>query len=453
VLEKGEYDQGHRMSKAISTWEGWQPQSAPEREAILRELREIVASPQFCNSKRYPALLQHVVENTLAGRSELLKERTLGVEVFDRPPTYDTNTDTVVRYTAGEVRKRLLLYYSEHGRGSNIRISLPAGSYIPEFLHGNGRSEELGDAAEASSAQISEADLLPARNDGTLAPELVSPHAPSNRLIGVASMAETIPAPRPGRARKISRSLIALALAAVVVVAAIAGWSWRFGATQPQAAVDDFWGPVLRDQRTVVVCTGAVVFAPNNVSGTNTAGKDIAYPFVSMEGASAISLVSALLEHSGESAQLRAAGATPLSELREHPIILLGGFNNKWTMRLLDPLRFHFVPEPYESIVDRMQPQKRWTRDPSLPYFSADDYALVARYRDATTGSWVVVLAGVGRNGTEAAAQFATSPHYMQMLRDQLRGGFSNRNIEAVLKVSVIDGKTGAPSILAVHSW
>jgi len=59
----------------------------------------------------------------------------------------------------------------------------------------------------------------------------------------------------------------------------------------------------------------------------------------------------------------------------------------------------------------------------------------------------------VGRNGTEAAAQFATSPHYMQMLRDQLRGGFSNRNIEAVLKVSVIDGKTGAPSILAVHSW
>jgi hypothetical protein len=28
-----------------------------------------------------------------------------------------------------------------------------------------------------------------------------------------------------------------------------------------------------------------------------------------------------------------------------------------------------------------------------------------------------------------------------------------NRNIEVVLKVSVIDGKTGAPTILAVHSW
>jgi hypothetical protein len=59
----------------------------------------------------------------------------------------------------------------------------------------------------------------------------------------------------------------------------------------------------------------------------------------------------------------------------------------------------------------------------------------------------------VGRNGTEAAAQFVTSPHYMQMLRDQVGNDFSNRNVEVVLKVSVIDGKTGAPSILAVHAW
>jgi hypothetical protein len=132
---------------------------------------------------------------------------------------------------------------------------------------------------------------------------------------------------------------------------------------------------------------------------------------------------------------------------------LRGAFNNQWTLRLVEPLRFHFASEPAETIVDRMQPQVRWVRDASLPYSSADDYALVARYRDTTTDSWVVVLAGIGRNGTEAAAEFASSPHYMQMLRDQLGRDFSNRNIEAVLKVSVIDGKTAAPSILAVHSW
>jgi hypothetical protein len=105
-----------------------------------------------------------------------------------------------------------------------------------------------------------------------------------------------------------------------------------------------------------------------------------------------------------------------------------------------------------ESIADLMRPEEHWSRDKSLPYSSADDYALVVRFRDATTGSWVVVLAELGRNGTEAAAQFATSPHYMQLLRDNVGRDFSNLNIEALLKVTVINGKTGAPSLLAVQA-
>jgi hypothetical protein len=152
--------------------------------------------------------------------------------------------------------------------------------------------------------------------------------------------------------------------------------------------------------------------------------------------------------------QLQPAATTPLTELKEHPMILLGGYNNQWTLRLVRPLRFHFSPDTdSESILDAEHPSVRWQRDPALPYSSADDYALVARFRDSTTDGWVVVLAGVGRNGTEAAAQFATSPHYMQVLRDRAGTDFTNRNVEAVLKVSVIDGKTGAPSIQAVHVW
>jgi hypothetical protein len=94
-----------------------------------------------------------------------------------------------------------------------------------------------------------------------------------------------------------------------------------------------------------------------------------------------------------------------------------------------------------------------WQRDESQPYSSADDYAVVARFRDPRIDGWVVVLAGIGRNGTEAAAQFVTSPHYLELLRERIGTGFENRNIEAVLMVNVIKGETGAPSILAVHSW
>jgi hypothetical protein len=84
------------MTRASAGREVWHPQTREDRDAILLELQEVLASPHFCNSKRYPALLRYIVEATLAGNSDHLKERTLGVEVFDRAPSYDTNADTVV---------------------------------------------------------------------------------------------------------------------------------------------------------------------------------------------------------------------------------------------------------------------------------------------------------------------------------------------------------------------
>jgi len=430
------------MSRANATREAWHPQSSQDREAVLRELQEVVASPHFCNSKRYPALLQYIVENTLAGKTDLLKERTLGVEVFDRPATYDTNADTVVRYTAGEVRKRLLLYYSEHHRRSGIRISLPAGSYIPEFLHGHYDAEDEADSADHSGSHGTDSGFH-AEAAGNSQDDETDSHAAAGSAIPAAA----------NRIGTLARRLLWPAAAGIVLTVVVAGIWWRSRPELPQTAVESFWGPVLRDQHTVSLCTGGVVFQQNNFSGVITASKDNEYPFVSMQAASAIAQISGLLERSGVSTQLLPSPTTPLNDLREHSVVLFGGYNNQWAMRLLDPQRFHFTPEPVESITDRMQPQVNWTRDKSLPYSSADDYALIARVRDPTTGSWVVVLAGLGRNGTEAAAQFVASPHYMQLLRDQIGRDFSNRNLEAVLKVRVIEGKTGAPSILAAHTW
>jgi hypothetical protein len=433
------------MSRTSAIRDAWRPQTRQDREAILVELQEVLASTHFCNSKRYPALLQYIVEKTLAGESELLKERTLGVEVFDRPPSYDTNTDTVVRYTAGEVRKRLSLYYHELGRKPMIQISLPAGSYIPEFLHGQDE-----DAADHGSSSMP-------RDPASLThePDSVVPWALAGQTVPSTADLDLRPGTALSHHPAAERRRRWLSVAAMVVIAAFLGLGWRYHSAQPQTALDNFWAPVLRDQRVVMVCVGGSVFAQNNFSGVSTAGKDIDYPFVSMQTASAIAQLSSLLERSGgATTQLQSAATTPLTELSEHPVIFLGGYNNQWTLRLLQPLRFHFSPESVaSSIVDQTQPGMHWERDHSLPYSSADDYALVARFRDATTDGWVVALAGVGRNGTEAAAQFVTNPHYMQLLRDRVGSDFSNRNVEAILKVSVIDGKTGAPSIQAVHVW
>ena len=110
------------------------PTTAEERELVLRELEAILSSYHFRGSKRYPALLQYVVDAALENRLGDLKERTLGVEVFGRDPGYDTNADPVVRVSAGEVRKRIAQYYHENGHASRVQIELPLGSYAPEFL-------------------------------------------------------------------------------------------------------------------------------------------------------------------------------------------------------------------------------------------------------------------------------------------------------------------------------
>jgi hypothetical protein len=432
------------MSRGTATRDAWRPQTKQDRDAILLELHEVLASPHFCNSKRYPALLQYIVEKTLAGEDDLLKERTLGVEVFDRHPSFDTNGDTVVRYTASEVRKRLSLYYHELGRKPTIQISLPAGSYVPEFAHSHDEPEDPGEDEDIQAASIPDKDRVIHAGPITRQPGWT---APPN--------ADEIVHARPSAvgAKSNSRLRLALAVIALLLIALGTRSWWRYRQLKSQTAVDIFWAPVLYDQRPVLICTGGVVFAKDRYSGVITADKDVDYPFLSQQTAFATAQISGLLGHFGATIQLAPSASTPLTELREHSVALVGGYNNRWSIRLLQPLRFHFSPEPDAIILDSMRPQSRWQRDQSVPYSSADDYAIVARYRDANTDGWVVALAGLGRNATEAAAQFATSPHYMQLLRDKVGSGFSNRNIEVVLKVSVIDGKTGAPSILAVHTW
>src|ERR1700760_1953669 len=95
------------------------------RTELLLQLERVVSSKHFRNSKRYPSLLRFVVEQTLAGKTEELKERTLGIHVFGRPSDYDTNDDPIVRVTAGEIRKRLAQYYQEAGHEEELRIDLP----------------------------------------------------------------------------------------------------------------------------------------------------------------------------------------------------------------------------------------------------------------------------------------------------------------------------------------
>src|SRR5690348_3794703 len=102
-------------------------------DAVREQLERILAHPLFRHSRRYPAMLRYVVEHRLSGDCDNLKERILGIEVFGRDAAYDSNVDPVVRTSACEIRKRIAQYYDEPAHQAELRIDLPAGSYVPEF--------------------------------------------------------------------------------------------------------------------------------------------------------------------------------------------------------------------------------------------------------------------------------------------------------------------------------
>lgn len=106
--------------------------SIPAAE-IKAELARILASKGFATAGRLSRLLRHVVEKTLAGQADQLKEYSVGVEVFDRDDKYDPRLDSIVRVEAGRLRSRLDEYYNGEGAASPIRISLPRGGYVAQF--------------------------------------------------------------------------------------------------------------------------------------------------------------------------------------------------------------------------------------------------------------------------------------------------------------------------------
>src|ERR1700684_2553898 len=104
-----------------------------EKAAIEEQVERLLQNPHFSHSRRFPMFLRFVVRHTLAGQADAVKERTLGIEIFGRSADYDTASDPIVRVTAAEIRKRIPQYYREPRHEVESRVSIQAGSYVPQF--------------------------------------------------------------------------------------------------------------------------------------------------------------------------------------------------------------------------------------------------------------------------------------------------------------------------------
>lgn len=107
--------------------------ASPPPDEVRAELERILCSQTLGGSDQLKRLLRLVVERTLNGHPELVKEYNLGLEVFQRPPDYDPKIDPIVRVQARRLRSKLDEYYANEGADTSLFIHIPKGAYVPVF--------------------------------------------------------------------------------------------------------------------------------------------------------------------------------------------------------------------------------------------------------------------------------------------------------------------------------
>ena len=109
------------------------PTAAPSPDEVRAQLDRLTASQALAGSDQLKRLLRMIVERTLNGQSDLLKEYNLGLEVFQRAPDYDPKLDPIVRVQARRLRSKLDEYYAGEGSDDVVGVKIPKGAYIPAF--------------------------------------------------------------------------------------------------------------------------------------------------------------------------------------------------------------------------------------------------------------------------------------------------------------------------------
>lgn len=107
----------------------------PSTKEIENQLALILGSRHFRQARSLEKFLNFVVTCSLTGEIDRLKELSLGIEVFQRPPDFDPRIDNVVRVQAANLRKKLTEYYQDEGIDDPLLIDLPKGHYVPTFSY------------------------------------------------------------------------------------------------------------------------------------------------------------------------------------------------------------------------------------------------------------------------------------------------------------------------------
>jgi hypothetical protein len=244
-----------------------------------------------------------------------------------------------------------------------------------------------------------------------------------------------------------------------------------------KTAFERFWSPVLKNPNNSLIYVGSnAVYSlsepflekyrqEHSLGKLETMGREILVPlgpndivtgndlipirdtYVTVGDVAATARIASFLSLRKKAYDMRFGGDISVGDLRERPAILVGGFNNSWTLEMTDNLRFVFAYR--YQIQDRFDRRKGWNADPNF----TEDYAIISRIPNSKTDEILITAAGIGQAGTRAAGEFLTSPNAINSVMLGAPKGWEKKNMQIVLHTTVINSSPGQADVIATYYW
>jgi hypothetical protein len=431
----------------------------PEEIAFVRQhLEEVLASAAFRGSHRSAQFLRHIVEQSIVGSFESLKERSIGIELFGRAPSYDTGEDAIVRVTASDVRKRLLQHYGTHGTISEVRLVLPLGSYVPELRRDFHGPENLA--------------VGPSEPVVTIAPQEVVASAQ------IVSLPQPITKPR----RVLKWAAFGILLVGLNV--SVWGLFWRHSLVKGTESVAILpWSTLFRNAGSIkVVTSDPNIEKIERLSGEPISLSDYAnQQYIPNPGAlspeivrfckdflrgdlapavdiGVVARIAALGQTSSSKIDVQGARDIRLSEVyTDDNFIFLGSpRSNRWAGLFNNQLDFRFDLNAGQEIIRNVHPRSD-EKSVYVPtaggYATGQSFATISFLPNPGKNGHVLLLAGANGEGTKAAGELITN-------RQRLSTELQNCGITPTGRVRYfqlllgLDTMAGSPSdvkVIACH--
>ncbi len=405
-------------------------------------MTRVCSSATFQKAPKLREFLAWICEQALAGRGELIREQSIGCNVFGRVPGYSVSDDNIVRVEARALRKRLDTYFEGEGAAESIVIRIPKGAYLPVFETRASHAEPIAETPPA-------------------APQVPHPHGKKPWLLFAAGVIAVL-------------VIAALLLANLRLREQLRGANPRLSPADKEM-YREVLGPMLQlpDSKEILVAlsnprlmyyhgaeeplpperVGSSIIpipqelarlvpfpssGPTGVRGSHHYVYVTEQSYTGMGEAAAAFHVGRLLDSLGAPARLAQGRFLTWESVRSRNVVVLGSPHiNAWTRENVTPNDFSLVNGGVEVRNPTAGERKLYT--PTATERGKVDYAVISLVK-LPSGSANLNVYGRGSTGTYGAGEFLADPAKIREFHRRIATRPFPNQWEILVRVNIGDG-------------